>query len=92
MLQIYNCGLKLFKENIKGKKLFMWGGGSNAELCYKEWGIKENIVAIVDSNEEMWNKSWHIDNRIFCINKERMVSDCYAYGINNCVLLITPVF
>lgn len=92
MLQIRNCDLKLFRENIKGKKLFIWGGGARAELCYKEWKIKENITVIVDNNEKMWNKRWHIDNRILCINKEKMISDICAYGVNNCVLLITSVF
>ncbi|RKI87607.1 hypothetical protein D7V94_20695 [Parablautia intestinalis] len=92
MLQICNCDLRLFREKIKGKKLFIWGGGNRAELCYKEWGISENITAIVDNNEKMWNKGWHIDNRILCINKEMMVSDICTYGISNCVLLITSVF
>ena len=92
MLQIHNCSLNLFKENIKGKKLFLWGGGNRAELCYKEWKIKENITAIVDANEKMWNKRWDIDNEIICINKEKLISDICAYGINNCVLLITSVF
>lgn len=92
MLQINDCGLKSFKENIKGKKLFVWGGGARAELYYKEWGIKENIVAIVDSKEEMWNKRWRDDDNIFCINKERMILDSCIYGVNNCALLITPVF
>lgn len=92
MLQIINCELQLFRENIKGKKLFMWGGGARAELCYKEWGISGNITAIVDINEKMWNKGWRIDNKILCINKEKMISDICTYGVNNCVLLITSVF
>ncbi len=92
MLRLYNCDLKFFKENIKGKKVFIWGGGNRAKLCYEEWGIKENITAIIDSNEEMWNKKWKIDNRILCINKEIMISKIYTYGINNCALLITSVF
>lgn len=92
MLKIHNCDLKCFKENVRRKKLFIWGGGSRAELCYREWKIKKSITAIVDSNEEMWNKSWRIDNRILCINKDRMISEICAYGINNCALLIAPVF
>ncbi len=92
MLQICNGSLMIFRERIKGKKLFIWGGGNRAELCYKEWKIQENITAIADSNEKMWNRKWHIDSRILCINKEKMISDICAYGINNCVLLITPVF
>lgn len=92
MLQIYNCDLKHLKENIKGKKLFIWGGGARAELCYKEWGIKENINAIVDSNEKLWNRPWCIDDRILCINREKMISDIRIFGIRDCVLLITSVF
>lgn len=92
MLQICNCDIKAFKENIRDKKLFIWGGGARAELCYREWNIKENITKIVDINEEMWDKSWHIDEKIFCISKEKMISEICQYGVNNCVLLITPVF
>lgn len=92
MLHIINCELKTFKKNIQGKKLFIWGGGSRAELCYKEWGIKEDINAIVDNNEKMWNRRWHIDNRISCINKEKMISNISTFGVNNCVLLITSVY
>lgn len=92
MLQIINCNLESFKQNIKDKKLFVWGVGNRAELCYKEWGIKENITAMVDGNENMWNKGWSFNNKILCINKETLISDICTYGINNCVLLITPVF
>lgn len=92
MLQIYNCGLKDFEENIKTKKLFLWGCGVRAESCYREWKIKENITAIVDSNEQMWNKRWNIDTRILCINKEKMIEDINTYGVKNCALLITTVF
>lgn len=70
----------------------MWGGGNRAELCYKEWEIKDKITAIVDSNRSMWNKKWHIDDRILCINKENLISDVCTYGVKNCVLLITSVF
>lgn len=92
MLYVCNCSLKHFKGNIRGKKLFVWGGGNRTELCYNEWEIKEDITAIVDSNEKMWNKPWCIDNRILCINKEKMISDICMYGVDNCVLLITPAF
>nr|WP_296480283.1 glycosyltransferase [uncultured Acetatifactor sp.] len=92
MLHIRNCSLNAFKENIRGKKLFIWGGGNRAELCYREWGIKWSITAIVDSNENLWNKRWHVDNEILCIDKKRMISDICTHGINNCVLLITSVF
>ena len=46
MLRIFDCSLESFRENIKEKKLYIWGGGNRAELCYKEWGIKENVAAI----------------------------------------------
>lgn len=92
MLQICNCSLRIFQQKIKRKRLFIWGGGSRAELCYKEWKINGNIAAIVDINEKMWNKSWGIDDRILCINKEKMIWDICTYGINNCALLITSVF
>lgn len=92
MLQVYNCSLKHFKENINGKKLFIWGGGNRAELYYKEWGIKEHITAIVDKNEKWWNKGWHIDDRIPCINKDKMISQICACGVDHCVLLITSAF
>ena len=92
MLRIFDCSLESFRENIKEKKLYIWGGGNRAELCYKEWGIKENVAAIVDNNEKMWNKGWHIDKQITCINKEKLITDVCMYGVNNCVLLITSVF
>lgn len=92
MLQVYNCALKHFRENINGKKLFLWGGGNRAELYYKEWGIKEHITAIVDKNEKWWNKGWYIDGEIPCINKDKMISQICTYGVDNCVLLITSAF
>lgn len=92
MLRIINCGLKTFQENIKGKKLFVWGGGNRAETCYKEWEIRDNIAAIVDMNENMWNKGWRMDGSILCINKEKLIAEIRAYGINHCALLITSVF
>lgn len=92
MLQIFNCSLRSFRENIKEKRLYMWGGGNRAELCYKEWGIKENIAAIVDNNEKMWNRGWCVDKKIVCINKEKLVTDINKHGVKNCVLLITSVF
>lgn len=92
MLQIFNCSLKSFKDNIKEKRLYMWGSGNRAELCYKEWGVKKNIAAIVDNNEMTWNKGWRIDDQIICINKEKLIADICTYGVSNCVLLITSVF
>lgn len=92
MLRICNCSLKIFKENIKGKRLFMWGCGARAEACYREWEIKEDITAVIDNNKQIWNKPWFIDNRILCINKEKMISNICEYGVKNCALLITPAF
>ncbi len=70
----------------------MWGGGARAESCYREWGIEEDIIAIIDSNKQIWNKAWSVDNGILCINKEKMISDICVYGVKNCILLITPAF
>lgn len=92
MLRICNCSLEMFRENIKGKKLFLWGCGARAEVCYKEWNIRESIFKVVDTNEKMWDRPWSVDNSILCINKKKMVSEICKYGISNCVLMITPVF
>lgn len=92
MLRLINCDLRGFRENIRGKKLLLWGGGNRAELCYRDWDIKDNIVAIVDANEKMWNKGWRIDNAILCIKKETFISDICANGVDDYVLLITSVF
>lgn len=92
MLRICDCGLQLFKERIRGKRLFLWGGGNRGKLCYEEWGIREDVVEIADNDEQKWNKAWHTDSRILCVNRERMISDICTYGINNCILLITAAF
>lgn len=92
MLRIVNCSLNMFKQRIKGKKLFMWGGGNRAEICYKEWKIQENVMAVIDFDEKMWNKGWHVDEKISCISKREFLACVNRYGVKNCALLITPTF
>ena len=56
MAHIRNVGYRKFRQNVKDKKIVLWGAGRLASYYLRTFCRGLDISFIVDQNEELWGK------------------------------------
>ena len=93
MVKIIDDSLENFNKDIAGKKLYVFGAGRRLVHLCETLGLGEQIVAIIDNNESLWNTSFMFqESEMPIIGVEQFVALVDKNGLDEAVLLITPAF
>lgn len=57
MARILNIGYRQFRENVKNKKIILWGAGRLASYYIQTFCEGLDILFIVDKDERLWGKA-----------------------------------
>lgn len=93
MIHIINKSIDNFLEDITDKKLFLFGAGNRAKYAYEVYHLHGKVNAIVDNSEILIGTQICYgaeDIRVIDINT--LCNEIQLIGIQNIVMLITPVF
>jgi hypothetical protein len=71
MVNLLNVSYKEFRENIKNKKLVLWGAGRLASYYIGTFCANLDIDFIVDSNDKVCGKNIEVDGKSYAVISEK---------------------
>lgn len=71
MAHIRNVDYRKFRQDVKDKKIVLWGAGRLASYYLKTFCRGLDISFIVDQNEELWGKELAIEEDKYLITNEK---------------------
>lgn len=93
MVNIINKDIEYFYEQIKCKKLYMFGAGKRAKYLCATYHLENNIEAIIDNNSSLHNEKFEYHGKqIQIISIETFVNIVKEKGIENIVLLVSSIY
>lgn len=93
MVEVIDKSPSEFYTEIQTKKVFLFGAGRTVEHFANVFCRDKEISAIIDNNTELIGRKYALPNdEVKVISLNEFVSFCGDNGVNNIVLLITPVF
>ena len=91
MLQISNHGIDGLRDDLKDRKLYIFGAGKRARFVYKQYDFQGKVTAFIDNNADREFVTFDAV-KIPLWNVETFNKVVATEGIQNSVLLITPVY
>lgn len=93
MVFIINNSIDSFLKDISDKKLFLFGAGNRAKYAYEMYQLQGRVNAIVDNSKSLKGTSVRCGAEdISIIDVNALCKEVKSNGIENIVVLITPVF
>ena len=93
MINIVNKSIGYFYEQIKHKKLYMFGAGKRAGYLCNTYHLENNLEAIIDNNSDLYNKELELyGKQIRIISVETFINAVKKEGIENVILIISAVY
>lgn len=93
MARILNIGYRHFRENVKDKKIVLWGAGRLASYYIRTFCEGLDILFIVDKDERLWGKEFEVEGVRYLVTREDALLDRLAENANlgeNISIFITP--
>lgn len=93
MLSLKNAGPQELKQQLKNKKIFVFGAGRALESCMDLYFADKKIEMIADNNKSVWNT--YVKNgedSVLVSGVEELTCHVKSFGVQNCLLFITSPF
>lgn len=93
MARILNIGYRQFRENVKEKKIVLWGAGRLASYYIQTFCEGLDVLFIVDKNEKLWGEEIEVEGARYLVTSENTLLDKLAENASlreNMSIFITP--
>lgn len=91
MVNLINCTIGEFRNNIRDKKIIIFGAGQFGEYSISALNLSEKIVAIVDNNKNKTELTDYFSNKSYSIvNIDMLPQMVQSYTADKLAILITP--
>ncbi len=93
MIRIINKDIEHLYEQMKYKKLFMFGAGKRAHYLCMTYYLEDFLCGIIDNNTNLHNENFIVGSKQIPIISVKNFTDLVKQeGVANFVLLISPIY